>query len=460
MVLTYILALILASVQPTAAQCDSIAAELTAQGKYAEAVEMAKQGVQEAERADDMDMKISCLCTMSTSYTRLGELENAIDCIKQVYEYDLQFNNPADLSYDMNLMAAICYSGGRYEEAMEYILKSIAFARDGGDENRGDLAVRLGNASDIFRSQKRFGEAEEFATEAYQIDKEDGREDKVPVRLCQLAGCLAANGKIDEAIPAYRESVEKLEALGNKQSLSIACRELGSILENDSEAISYLEKAESLSEELGSARDIIEANVGLANRLQVINPSKAYGHLLKAYTRRDSLFNLEKTAEIDRLNVEYQTLEKESQLASAKSKARLANLALSLLSIIAVILGCFYAYVLKSKKNLSRTNKELKDNLRIVSERFASLTASHENAGSDLDDVKEDNNPTDNIQFTPREMDIIKLSCKGRIGKEIAADLGISIKTVDNIKAAIFHKVGVGTTLELVIYAIHNKLDK
>lgn len=56
--------------------------------------------------------------------------------------------------------------------------------------------------------------------------------------------------------------------------------------------------------------------------------------------------------------------------------------------------------------------------------------------------------------FTERELDIIRLSCQGLQYKEIADKLGIKFKTVNNIKNTIFKKLGINSTVELVIYAL------
>ena len=60
---------------------------------------------------------------------------------------------------------------------------------------------------------------------------------------------------------------------------------------------------------------------------------------------------------------------------------------------------------------------------------------------------------TDQI-FTPRELDIIRLSGSGLQYKEIVKELGISPRTVDTIKNNIFHKLGISSTVELVLYAL------
>lgn len=60
--------------------------------------------------------------------------------------------------------------------------------------------------------------------------------------------------------------------------------------------------------------------------------------------------------------------------------------------------------------------------------------------------------------FTPREMDVIRLSCQGLQYKEIAGELGIKYLTVVTIKNNIFNKLGINNTVELVLYAIKKNL--
>ncbi|MBO4923230.1 MAG: response regulator transcription factor [Bacteroidales bacterium] len=60
--------------------------------------------------------------------------------------------------------------------------------------------------------------------------------------------------------------------------------------------------------------------------------------------------------------------------------------------------------------------------------------------------------------FTPRELDVIRLSCLGLQYKEIAGRLGIKYLTVVTIKNNIFKKLGINNTVELVVYAIKKEL--
>jgi DNA-binding NarL/FixJ family response regulator len=60
--------------------------------------------------------------------------------------------------------------------------------------------------------------------------------------------------------------------------------------------------------------------------------------------------------------------------------------------------------------------------------------------------------------LTPRERQIVQLISEGKINKEIAFDLDISIKTVETHRSAAMHKLKLKTTAELVRYAVRNNI--
>jgi DNA-binding NarL/FixJ family response regulator len=69
------------------------------------------------------------------------------------------------------------------------------------------------------------------------------------------------------------------------------------------------------------------------------------------------------------------------------------------------------------------------------------------------------NNPKEDrglkeLQFTDREMSFLKLVCSEKTYKEIAAEIGVSPRTVDSYRDSLFEKIGVNSRTGLVIYAI------
>lgn len=58
------------------------------------------------------------------------------------------------------------------------------------------------------------------------------------------------------------------------------------------------------------------------------------------------------------------------------------------------------------------------------------------------------------LPLTHREKEVLALLCSGKLGKQIAGELGISPFTVENHKKNIFHKTNTRTASELIAFAL------
>jgi len=61
-------------------------------------------------------------------------------------------------------------------------------------------------------------------------------------------------------------------------------------------------------------------------------------------------------------------------------------------------------------------------------------------------------------RLTPREMEIIRLLAHGKSNKELATQLGISVRTVEAHRAKIMLKLGLHSLAELIHYAMRNEI--
>jgi DNA-binding NarL/FixJ family response regulator len=60
--------------------------------------------------------------------------------------------------------------------------------------------------------------------------------------------------------------------------------------------------------------------------------------------------------------------------------------------------------------------------------------------------------------LSTRQRTVLQLIAEGKSNKDIAASLGISVKTVETHRAAIMRKLGLGSVAQLVRYAVRNRL--
>jgi len=66
--------------------------------------------------------------------------------------------------------------------------------------------------------------------------------------------------------------------------------------------------------------------------------------------------------------------------------------------------------------------------------------------------------PANKVQFSKREVEILKLIASGKTNKEIAAHVYLSISSVEQIRAAMKDRVNSKTTIGLIRFAIDNKV--
>ncbi len=68
------------------------------------------------------------------------------------------------------------------------------------------------------------------------------------------------------------------------------------------------------------------------------------------------------------------------------------------------------------------------------------------------------NAPGGSARLSPRELEVLRLLARGAPNKEIAATLGISLRTVEGHLGNIFGKLGVFSRTEAVLYAVNHHL--
>jgi DNA-binding NarL/FixJ family response regulator len=86
---------------------------------------------------------------------------------------------------------------------------------------------------------------------------------------------------------------------------------------------------------------------------------------------------------------------------------------------------------------------------------YFSPKMSHAGLGSDL---RGSRRSLEKDTLTPRESEVIKLLAEGKSTKDVAALLGLSVKTAETHRSNIMGKLGLHSVSELVLYAVRNNI--
>lgn len=342
---------------------------------YHESIRITTEAASLCSMLKDSLYTSNCYATLSIAYMRIGDMHHAIQYAKLCYIYDLASGDKGNISSSLGNIAGMYLSDGQPKAAEKYILRAIDIEESIHRDKF--LAIRYGTASEIYTALKNYKKAIGYAQKAYGIDLKGQRTDKAGIRLAQLAAAYDAGGYKKEAEKCYLKSIGMLEKNDVKVSLSIVYNQLGTLLASKGEkkrAISYLKKSVAVSNEIDNKMQALKAYTELGNLLEKVSPQEAITCWKSVDKLRKSIYLEESENQMNRFNIEYETKEKEEQIAwqqvkISKDRTKRLHLIIGLIVCLVVIILTTLAIRQEHKRNkyLSELNN-LKD-------RFDSLMA-------------------------------------------------------------------------------------
>lgn len=407
----------------------------------------------EADTGDQV-LRADCL-SMASALARLrGDLAGAIQYAEECLEIDRASGNQENISSSLNNIAGLYITYGDPETSLKYIDEAIEVEEPLG--RSAYLAVRYGVASEIYLKLGELPSALEFADKALQLDLEGERVEKIAVRRSQKAAVLMEMGDYAEAEVQLKMALPVFEEYNSLNSLAITYAQLGEIaaIRYDTAAASEaFGKSVSVSRSIRHIYMESRALKGLYNLYKDTYPSKALESLERVLEIEMQIHDQKATEMMQSFDVKYETLKKEHTISLQKQTIRTRNVVLILLMAL-LVLSCILTFLkAKAAKAMEQKNAILvKANL----DKDRLLSLSRHNVP---DEVKQEINAIVSevgsmpaINLTKREIQIAELCSKGLLNKEIAAELGISQRTVETHKNNLFRKLGINNTVELMRY--------
>lgn len=418
---------------------------------------------------------------LAYAYWRLGNFDKAVDFGQRALDCDYEIGDSARISTSLSIMAAIFAHQRLFADAEQYMRRSIDYALA---NDSLILATRYSVFGEILSAQNKHAEAISSIIQAYKLDSIGNRAGKVAVRLSQLGAAYMQSGDYKKAETCLAQATEKLKAIGNNTSLSInliAQTKNYMALGRNADAEKAAAECLQITEQIGQRKTKLDALRFLA---ALRNSPQLYKQTLSL---SDSLYNEQISQQIADFEVRYATAEKEREIA--QQQVTIERQQSALIVLVIVLTAIFIALVLVFI--IRRMRRDIEHTEKLARELFVSGTrkvaaaektaaepklaaaepapgvqtviaepASATAAQSPIPDAGPVENSEPDVQLSPREIEIVAASCQGKLSKEIADEFGISKKTVDNHKSAIYQKLGVCNNTELILFAVKHGIVK
>jgi DNA-binding CsgD family transcriptional regulator/tetratricopeptide (TPR) repeat protein len=402
----------------------------------------------------DQVLRADCLSMASLVSRIRGDLAGAIEYAEECLLIDRESGNQENISSSLNNIAGLYLMHGDARTAATYIDEAIAIEAKAG--RSAYLAIRYGVASEIYAELGDLSKALEYADMALQIDSLDNRTEKIAVRRSQKAAVLMDMERFDDAERELKLALPVFISQNSLNSLAITYAQLGEIAAwkgNVAEADAAFTESIKVSQSIRHIYMESRASKGMYRLYKDLSPAKALSYL-ERYVELEDQIHSEKAEEMmQAFNVRYRTLEKENTIRLQEQDIRARNLILACLVILLILAVVVAVLKNKAAKAMEQKNAVLvKANLD--KDRLISLSKHNipEEVKQEIASIVSDVETMPAINLTKREIQIAELCSQGMLNKEIAAELGISQRTVETHKNNLFRKLGINNTVELMRY--------
>ena len=229
------------------------------------------------------------------------------------------------------------------------------------------MAMIYNESGVVFEYAGQYDKAVERYRASLEIDERLNDQIGISYALSNLAGVYTMQNKFSEAEAYLKQSLAVRKAIKDNFQLALNFSDLGGnylSAENFGKAKAYIDSSNMIADamsypELKSRNYEMLAKV--AEKQGDFKTALQYNQKKSALS--DSLFNIEKSKQIEELNTRYETEKKESKIKEQQNQIALRNI-LMIAAVILVILGSLLVYAQYRRTQLRQQAKIQADTLR------------------------------------------------------------------------------------------------
>lgn len=347
-----------------------ITGEYLNMGVFDTAIVFGEKAISEFQHLNDTQNIASCLNLLGGIYWNKGSLKKASEKLYEFLKIKEKLKDTLGVANAYNNIGLIYDSQGKLDEAIEMYSKALELYRKVSNEsgNQG-VGKACNNIAISKKNQGKYNESLEMFMRSLEIDKKQNNIDEIGKTLNNIGLLYLELKDVKTGIEYFNQALHALTQSSNYNGIAAVYINLGRVnlmQKNYSTAEKFYKKSLLLSEKIGSNEWLRDSYQGLFSVAKATNRNyEALTYLEKYKVLDDSLRSIENLNKLDQLKIEYETEQKEKEIALLSKDNELNALKLKkqesythlLLTIIIsgaiiILLISLYVHRLKLDKNL------------------------------------------------------------------------------------------------------------
>lgn len=378
-------------------QADEAMRQYEASGRYYDnqqydsAVMVGEQALPLLRQKGMKDEEADQLSILSVCCMRQSDYAKALQYAKACNKLDHESGDAERISSSLNTIGSIYVAAKQSSEGIHFLEQALTYAEQTGSKAR--IALTCGSLSEAEFSLNHFDKALSYADRAISLEREEGRDAKLRVRLAQKATILIGMGRKQQGIEIFDSIIPYFRATGNRQSLAISLNKAGQALleqKQEQRAASYFRESAQLCKTMDNPYNEMQARRGLYQALWALNPDSARIELEVFEQLKDSLYNHASAETLARYHAEFgvdELQEENTMVRRSRLYIILLGVVLLLAALVVVQRQCKLSA--KQRQRLSEMSMTL-DELSQKYEHAMATGEANELAGDELSEQDKD----------------------------------------------------------------------
>lgn len=323
------------------------------------AIAYANKCMEVAKTVNDKQGIASCYSVIGVTYGIIGDYKEALNYDLKALKITQELKDEARISIALNNIGNVYYNMGQWADAIKYYKKSLAIKVELGDEAK--ISSSLNNMANVYRDIGELDSSLFYHTKSLAIDQKINNKLGEAMNMNNIGMVYHRKGQYEKAQPYLLKSIEILKPMNETNNLIIVYNSIAlnaMQLKSLDEAEAYALKCLKIAEKIGLKKEIRAANGTLSEIFEQKGDFKSSLEYFRKYKlMNDSILNKSIREKVSELEVQYDTHQKQREIALLSSKNKIQELQLKnrnysiigLAIVVLILLLVSYGWVQQSR---------------------------------------------------------------------------------------------------------------